>query len=114
MSDQAFAAGTLGLVSSQLTQLHGDLVRGVAELRASLDQKADKGDIAEMRGELRSQHERIAKLEESDRVGRTRDDLQAEQTTRVFTVRQRHWAIVGGMATVLASWGTLIVAIVRH
>ncbi len=96
------AVTTIGLVSAQLSQLHGDMVRGLTEVRASLEGKADKTDLAEIRGELRGHHDRIASLEDSHRsqvaAEATRSQLHAGRLSR----RQALWASIVAVLTIAA------------
>lgn len=52
-----------GLIVGSLNRLE----TAVTALDVKLDGKVDKADLSELRGELRSHHDRIAKLEESER-----------------------------------------------
>lgn len=62
-----------GLIVDSLNRLESKVDAGFSAIDVKLDTKADKGDLRELRGELKSHHDRINKLEDAERAREVED-----------------------------------------
>ena len=120
MASEVVEPSVQSLIIDGLNRVETKVDAGFAAVATKLETKADKSDIGEIRVEIRTHHERISKLEQTDRARevitqterKTRDEENAKsQADR--DKRQNRKTFVLGVLTFLAMTLAIVLPLIH-
>lgn len=91
-------------VATILSQIQTEQASGFARVEKSLEGKADKGDMIELRTTVREHADRLSSLERDRRT-------KIEGDEHRFTRRQAFWGIVLGIGIIMSTLGAALISV---
>ena len=99
---------------TKLDNIQREQAAGFAGLREALDGKADKADLSRLEARWEGVDARVAKLETWRHDSDVATTVHQQRDGQVFTRRQKFWAAVAAVSTILAIIGASFVSALLH
>jgi hypothetical protein len=103
----------LSLIVSSLDNLSEKVDKGLSKIDAKLDGKADKSDLAEIRGELRGHSQRLGALEEAERLRKAKAEVHAERDQRSWWARTNKLKFLAGLIGGVSGLAIAVTSVVQ-
>ena len=102
------------IIVDSLNRVEGKVDAGLSRIEATMEAKADKSDLAEIRGEIKSHGVELSALKESNRIRDAAHDAVATNIQNRIDRRTRRTTLWLSFTSVLAVALAVILPLILH